>query len=207
MNQNTNITDMKLKGRDFINLGIFSVIFIVLFMVCIMVTSMTIYTQPFGVALGALITAPVYMLLRAKTPKSGAIILFGALFGLVMFVMGSGWPILLAVVAGAVIAELIARTGKYKNYVKETIAYIIIMVATALGSYIPLLTMKDYYRQLAETNSVDNKFMAQLVEFISGPYLILAVAVTIVTAILGALLARMMFKKHFVKAGLVKEVK
>ena len=50
MNQNKTISSTKLSGRDFINLGIFTVIFIILFMACIMVMSMTIYTLPFGVA-------------------------------------------------------------------------------------------------------------------------------------------------------------
>lgn len=206
MNQGTN-TNMKLKGKDFINLGIFTVIFIVLFVVCISVMAFTIYTQPFGVALAALIAAPVYMLIRTKAPKCGAIILFGVLLGLVLFVMGSGWPILLSVVAGAIAAELIARSGQYKSYTRETIGYVVLMAATAIGSYMPLLTMKDYYKQLAASNSVDNAFMAQLVDFISGPYLVLAIVVTMATAVLGAMLARAMLKKHFVKAGLVQGVK
>nr|WP_308625104.1 MptD family putative ECF transporter S component [uncultured Eisenbergiella sp.] len=205
MKQNKTYSNTKLKGQDFINLGIFTVIFIVLFLACIMVMSLTIYTQPFGVALGALIAGPVYMLLRSKTPKAGAILLFGILFGLVMFVMGSGWPIIVSVAAGALLAELIARSGNYRNYIKETVSYAVLMTATAAGSYVPLLTMKDYYRQLAETNSIDNDFMAQLVEFVSGPYLILAAVVTIAAAVLGTLLARAMFRKHFIKAGLVRE--
>ena len=44
MNQNKITSGTKLGGRDFINLSIFTVIFIVLFMACIMVMSMTIYT-------------------------------------------------------------------------------------------------------------------------------------------------------------------
>lgn len=202
MNQNT-----KLKGRDFINLGIFTVIFILLFMVCMLLMSTTIYTQPFGTAMGALVAGPVYMLLRAKTPKNWAITIFGVLYGLVMFVMGSGWPILVAVIAGSLIAELAARSGQYQKYGREAVGYAILMTATAIGSYVPLLTMKDYYRHLAETNSVDNAFMAELVEFISGPYLVLAVVVTFLTAIVGTLIARALFKKHFVKAGLLKEVR
>ena len=203
----TNTSATKLKDRDFINLGIFIVIFRVLFLVCIMVTSMTIYTQPFGVALGVLIAAPVYMLLRVKTPKTGAILIFGILFALVMFAIGSGWPILVAVVIGTFLAELIARSRKYTSYIAESIGYAALMAATAIGSYVPLLTMKDYYTQLASTNSIDNEFMAQLVDFIFGPYLVLAVVVTVVTAICGTLLARGIFKKHFVKAGLINEVK
>ncbi len=207
MNQNKTTVGTKPSGRDFINLGIFTVIFIVLFMACIMVMSMTIYTLPFGVALGSFISASVYMLLRAKVPKTGAIILFGVLFGLVMFVMGSGWPILAAVIIGSIIAEFIARSGHYGSYAREVIGYCILMLGTAVGSYIPFLVMKDYYLKVAEGNSINGKFMARLIEFISGPYLAVALATTVVTAILGTVLARSVFKKHFVKAGLLKEMK
>ncbi len=207
MNQNKTTVGTKPSGRDFINLGIFTVIFIVLFMACIMVMSMTIYTLPFGVALGSFISASVYMLLRAKVPKTGAIILFGVLFGLVMFVMGSGWPILAAVIIGSIIAEFIARSGHYRSYVREVIGYCILMLGTAVGSYIPFLVMKDYYLKVAEGNSINGKFMARLIEFISGSYLAVALATTVVTAILGTVLARSVFKKHLVKAGLLKEMK
>ena len=207
MNQNNTVSGNRLGGRDFINIGIFTVIFIVLFMACIMVMSLTIYTLPFGVALASFIAASVYMLLRAKTPKAGAITLFGVLFGLVMFVMGSGWPTLAAVIAGSVIAELVARSGDYKSYTREVAGYCILMLGTAIGSYIPFLVMKDYYLKVAEKNSINGEFMSRLVEFISGSYLALALAVTIVTAMLGAALARAVFKKHLVKAGLVNETK
>ena len=207
MNQNKTTSGAKLGGRDFINLGIFTVIFIVLFMACIMVMSMTIYTLPFGVALGSFVAASVYMLLRAKAPKTGAIILFGVLFGLVMFIMGSGWPILVAVITSSIIAELIARSGHYKSYTCEVIGYCILMLGTAIGSYIPFLVMKDYYLKIAEGNSINREFMSRLIAFISGPYLVLALATTVVTTILGAVLARVIFKKHLVKAGLLKETK
>ena len=207
MNQNKTISSTKLSGRDFINLGIFTVIFIILFMACIMVMSMKIYTLPFGVALGSFFAASAYMLLRAKAPKTGAIILFGILFGLVMFAMGSGWPILESVVVSSIIAELIARSGDYKGYAREVIGYCILMMGTAVGSYIPFLVMKDYYLKLAEGNSINGEFMSRLVEFISGPYLMLALVTTIVTAILGTMLARAIFKKHLVKAGLIREMK
>ena len=207
MNQNKTTSGTKPGGRDFINLGIFTVIFIILFMACIMVMSMTIYTLPFGVALGSFVAASVYMLLRAKAPKTGAIILFGVLFGLVMFVMGSGWPILAAVITGSIIAELIARSGHYKSYTREVIGYCLLMVGTAIGSYVPFLVMKDYYLKVAEGNSINGEFMSRLVEFISGPYLALALATTVITAILGTVSARVIFKKHLVKAGLLKEMK
>lgn len=201
-----NQKDSKLKGRDFINLGIFTVIFIILFMACVFGMSLTVYTQPFGVALGSVVAGPVYMLLRTKTPKAGAVTLFGLLFSLVMLLMGSGWPISLSIFAGALIAEMIARSGDYRKYGRETLGYALLMCMTAAGSYIPLLTMKDYYRRVAEGNSIDSAYMINLLEFITGPYVILAIAVTFAAAFAGAFIARAIFRKHFIKAGLLKEM-
>lgn len=207
MNQNKTTSGAKLGGRDFINLGIFTVIFIILFMACIMVMSMTIYTLPFGVALGSFVAASVYMLLRAKVPKAGAITLFGTIFGLVMFTMGSGWPILVAVIAASIISDLIARIGHYKSYIYEAIGYCILMLGTAIGSYVPFIVMKDYYLKIAEGNGINGEFMSRLIKFISGPYLVLALATTAVMAMLGTVLARAVIKKHLIKAGLLKETK
>lgn len=98
-------------------------------------------------------------------------------------------------------------SGHYKSYTREVIGYCVLMVGTAIGSYVPFLVMKDYYLKVAEGNSINGEFMSRLVEFISAPYLALALATTIVTAVLGTVVAHVIFKKHLVKAGMFKEMK
>ena len=39
--------------------------------------------------------------------------------------------------------------------------------------------MKDYYLKVAEGNSINGQFMSRLIEFISSPYLALALATTV----------------------------
>lgn len=206
MSQNITATDKKLKAKDFINTGIFSVIFLVIFFLSITVMSMAVVTQPFGLAVCAVIAGPVYMLMRAKSPKPGAILLFSALFAVIMAATGTGWPMPVAIMIGAVIAELLSLGGQYKSFLINGIGYAVLMVASAIGSYTPLLMMKQYYLDVASSNDVNGDFMAQLMAFISGPVLAAAFAATAVGALLGVLLARAMFKKHFIKAGLIKEV-
>jgi energy-coupling factor transport system substrate-specific component len=206
MSQNTVSQEHKLKAKDFINTGIFSVIFLVFFFLSVMVMSLTPVTQPFGVALCGLIAGPVYLLLRAKSPKAGGILLFGAVFSAVMFATGTGWPMPLGIMIGAGIAELIAWGNQRINFWRNGIGYIILMVGGAIGSYTPLLTMKQYYLDVAASNNVSGDFMTRLVEFISGPVLAASFAATALCAFCGVLLARSMFKKHFIKAGLIKEV-
>lgn len=205
-NQNTASVEKKLKAKDFINTGIFFVIFIIIFFVSITVASMAVVTQPFGMALCAVIAGPVYMLLRAKAPKPGAALLFSTLFAIVMFATGTGWPMPVAILVGAVIAELLAFGSKYQSFLMNAIGYAVLMVASAIGSYTPLLMMKQYYLDVSASNDVSGDFMTQLMEFISGPVLVGAFTVTAVAAGLGVLLAQVMFKKHFVKVGLIKGV-
>ena len=201
------MNDMKLKGRDFITLGIFSIIFIIIYMACVMIMSMTAYTHLLSCALGALIAAPIYMLLRVKTPKTGAIVIFGVVFGVILFAMGSGMPIFACSVIGAIIVELIAHTGSYKDYKKETIGYCILMLLIAVGSFVPLIAMKEQYLELASSNGVDADYYQQIAEATTGPFLVIALVITVITALIGTIIAKRIFKKHFVKAGLIQEVK
>ena len=81
------------------------------------------------------------------------------------------------------------------------------MLLIAVGSFAPLIALRDQYLQLASSNGVDADYYQQIAEATTGPFLVIALIVTIVTALIGAFIARGMFKKHFVKAGLIKEVK
>lgn len=200
------MNEKKLKAKDFINTGIFSILFIIIFFICIMCMGLTPYTQPFGMALTALIAGPVYMVLRAKVAKPGGILLFGAVYALVLFGTGAGWIIPAAAIAGAIVAELISGAGKYLSFKLNTVGYGIMMAAIAGGSYIPQLAMKKYYTELAVGNGVENDTMVKMVEFITGPVLTVALVVTFLCAVIGAFIAKSMFKKHFIKAGIIKAV-
>lgn len=203
MNETTN---NKMKAKDFITLGIFSVLFIVIFFVCLLCVSFAPFLQPFGIALTALIGGPVYMLMRAKVGKFGEIIISGTLYAVFMFATGAGWIILITTVLGAVIAEFISKASGYRSYKMLTLGYVVFMALTALGSYLPYIVMRDYYMALSQSTGVNGEFMAAVVEFMNGPMIVVAVISAALGAILGALLARAMFKKHFIKAGVIKEV-
>ena len=49
------------------------------------------------------------MLMRAKVPKAGSVLLSGVVIGLIEFLIGAGWAVAVGFIAGAVIAELLAE--------------------------------------------------------------------------------------------------
>ena len=59
------------------------------------------------------------MLMRAKVPKAWSILLSGVVIGLIEFLIGAGWAVAVGFIAGAIIAELLARIGHYKSFLAE----------------------------------------------------------------------------------------
>lgn len=101
----------KMKAKDFITLGIFTVLFFAVVMVCIFASAATVVTFAFGSAIAAIPGGIIYMLMRAKVPKAGSVLLSGVVIGLIEFLIGAGWAVAVGFIAGAVIAEL---SGPYR---------------------------------------------------------------------------------------------
>ena len=102
----------KMKAKDYITLGIFTVLFFAVVMVCIFASAATVVTFAFGSAIAAIPGGIIYMLMRAKVPKAGSVLLSGVVIGLIEFLIGAGWAVAVGFIAGAVIAELLARIGR-----------------------------------------------------------------------------------------------
>ena len=73
-----------MKAKDFITLGIFTVLFFAVVMVCIFASAATVVTFAFGSAIAAIPGGIIYMLMRAKVPKAGSVLLSGVVIGLRM---------------------------------------------------------------------------------------------------------------------------
>ena len=148
----------KMKAKDYITLGIFTVLFFAVVMVCIFASAATVVTFAFGSAIAAIPGGIIYMLMRAKVPKAGSVLLSGVVIGLIEFLIGAGWAVAVGFIAGAVIAELLARIGHYKSFWLNTIGYSVYMMFFALGTYLPMVIMTGYVmiclRRMASAPSI-----------------------------------------------------
>ena len=188
----------KMKAKDFITLGIFTVLFFAVVMVCIFASAATVVTFAFGSAIAAIPGGIIYMLMRAKVPKAGSVLLSGVVIGLIEFLIGAGWAVAVGFIAGAVIAELLARAGHYKSFWLNTIGY-----SVALGTYLPMVIMTGYVDDMSTSNGVSAEYLTELHSFMNGTMVVIIAVVTFVAGIIGALIAKGVFKKHFQKAGIV----
>lgn len=193
----------KMKAKDYITLGIFTVLFFAVVMVCIFASAATVVTFAFGSAIAAIPGGIIYMLMRAKVPKAGSVLLSGVVIGLIEFLIGAGWAVAVGFIAGAVIAELLARIGHYKSFWLNTIGYSVYMMFFALGTYLPMVIMTGYVDDMSTSKGVSAEYLTELHSFMNGTMVVIIAVVTFVAGIVGALIAKGVFKKHFQKAGIV----
>ncbi|WP_304944507.1 MptD family putative ECF transporter S component, partial [Vallitalea guaymasensis] len=113
MSNLSTVSKQKLSIKDLVVTGIFSALFFVMTMIGgIFFAPNPVLTFLLPPAV-ALLTGPVYLLLIAKVPKHGPILILGILMGLLMFVTGMYWLWSVAYIVLAIVAELISGAGKF----------------------------------------------------------------------------------------------
>ena len=73
----------------------------------------------------------------------------------------------------------------------------------ALGTYLPMVIMTGYVDDMSTSNGVSAEYLTELHSFMNGTMVVIIAVVTFVAGIVGALIAKGVFKKHFQKAGIV----
>ena len=199
MEENIMNNENKLKGRDLINVGIYSAIYFVIMMAVAMLGMIPIFLPLLSVIVPILGGIP-FMLFLTKVKKPGMLFIMAMIMGIMMLITGMGpWPLLTCAVAG-IIAELVVRSGQYKSVAKSILAYGFFSM-WIWGNYLPLFT--DYEGYFAQRESYGQAYidaLQKLMPLWMAPVLLIA---CFVCGIAGGFLGRVLLKKHFEKAGIV----
>lgn len=190
----------KLQTKDFISIGVFSVLFAVVLFLFGAVGGLLAALFPLFGVFGFLVYGIVVMYLLAKVPKRGVMLLLGAITAVIYFLIGAYGPIPLFVLAGGIVGELIAGSGHYRSFPRIVIGYAAYSILIWFGFMSPLVFSMQSYID-ASVASYGAEYTRMLLDFAHGPLLIAAGIGTVAGAIDGAFLGRKLFKKHFEKIG------
>jgi len=149
----------------------------------------------------ALLTGPVYLLLMAKVPKRGPILILGVLMGLIMFVTGMYWIWSIAYVVLALIAELISGAGRFKSMKLNITGYMVFSL-NPIGSYMMLWINRQAYMDYLVGKGTEQAYMDTMSATAQAWMLPAMIAGTLLFSWLGALLGKRLLKKQFEKAGI-----
>lgn len=192
-----------LRGRDLVNIGIFTAIYFVLNFICMLLGGFHPALWVFMPALIALIAGTPYMLMCAKVQKVGAVLIMGIITALVYFVTGMFTPfIIILMLVCCVIAEAIRAATKFKSFWGDAFSYAVFGLGMC-GSPLPIWTMRDVFFEQIQSQGMSAEYVATLASITGDAMLPVMLIATFACGIVGALIARALFRKHFVKAGLV----
>lgn len=194
----------KLGIKDFVLMGIFSAIMFALAMALMVITGFTPAVYLFYPAVFALICGPIFMLVAVKVQKFGAFLIPSVIMGILLGLMGAQ-TLLITVIVFGFIAELIANSGKYNDFNRIAIAYVILMLGFYAGDIAPIYVFTNWYIKQATGGvaGADMTYLNSLIEAAKSWLGAISVISCVVTAWVGTVIGKRILKKHFEKAGLV----
>ena len=191
-----------LKGRDLITVGIFTALYFVINFLFMLLSGLHPYLWVFMPAIDALFAGIPFMLACAKVPKFGTVLIIGMVPSLIYFITGMFTPLILGLMlASCVVAEIIRAATRYESFAGNAVACAVFGFGMC-GSPLPLWAFHDSFVAQIAGQGMGADYLATL-ETAANPGMLVAMfAATFVAGLIGAYIARGMFKKHFVKAGL-----
>lgn len=191
----------KLNAKDFINIGVFSVLYFIMFFIAGMMGYIPIFSILIPLVLGILGGIP-FVLFLTKTQKFGAVTIMGILVSVLCFLMGQSWISIIFGIAFGLFADLILKAGKYKS-MKHTVLGYCVFTEWVIGSMLPMWIMRDVFFENYLNNGGTEEYINAVMSLTADWMLPVVVLLGIVGGLLGGLLGKAVLKKHFVKAGIV----
>ena len=188
----------KLKMKDIATIGIFSALLFVVTMVAGALMGISMVLNMYSVAVVAVLSAPLYMLIMAKVHKKGAVLLTFAIVGILWGLFG-GIFVLIWMLGFGVVGEVLSSKSKYQNYKMLTVSFGLYSVGYYLGAIAPLYYYTAFWYGFDRPKETVDAMIAAA-HSTAG---LAAIPVTLIAIVIGAVIAKRMLKKHFEKAGVI----
>ena len=188
----------KLKGKDLINVGIYTAIYFVIIFALAMLGYIPIF-MPLLSVIGPIIGGIPFMLFLTKVKKFGMILIMSIIMGIMMLLTGMGYYALIVGIVSGLIAELIYKSGSYKSVSKGVLTSGVFSI-WLWGNFIPLFTnIEGYFSTRQDFGQDYIDALTALMPMWMCPTLL---AAAFISGIIGGLVGKALLKKHFIKAGI-----
>ncbi|MFT3983601.1 MAG: MptD family putative ECF transporter S component [Lachnospiraceae bacterium] len=195
--------NQSLKGKDLITIGIFSAIYFVINFIFMLMGGIHPVLWILMPGLIALFTGVPFMLMCAKVPKMGAVLLMGVITGLIYFVTGMFTvTILITFAIACVLGEAARFVSRYRSTNGNIAAFVFFSLGMT-GSPLPVWMMHEKFMTQISGQGMPESYIRTLENLSSKTMLTVLFLAPVIGALIGAGISRKLFKKHFEKAGMV----
>lgn len=190
------------KSKRLVSAGVFIALYFVIFLIigmcCMPIPPLYLCMS----SLIALVAAPVYFMLLAKAPMHGPVFIAAVLPCLFLLLQGNIGVVAVTGAVAGIFAEIIAGIGKFQDKKLNILSYVFFS-QNLLGGFLPIWIMRDYYFADTLERGMSADFCNTLEAMTPVWVLLLMIAGTVILALIGCIIGKKIFKKHFEKAGMV----
>ena len=190
-----------IAARDLVTTGIFSALYLVFMMVGGMFFASNPVLTFWMPAASALLTGPVYLLLVAKVPKHGPLVVVGVVEGLVVFATGMYWGWSVACVVLGVVADVVAGVGGFRNKALNLVAFVVYSLSP-MGSYLMLWVDPSGYASYLVGKGAEQAYMDTMFSTATSWMLPAMLVATVACAVVSGLVGMRLLRRQFAKAGM-----
>ena len=189
---------MTLKTKDYIFLGMATVLSLVVYMIAMAISSLLgTFGHSISPGFWGLLAGIIFVYICYNYQKFGIFTVFIVIHMIIFSVMGGAYlPWWVSSITGALLADIVLRIFGYDNVVSQCVALSLITIGSACGAWIPIIFFVDSYKSnwIARGQSVEA--MDASIKYGSGSWLILGVICIIALSCIGVLIARKILKKY-----------
>lgn len=192
----------KLNGKDLLNIGIFTAIYFLLNLLVAAALGLIPIVSMLIPLVSSLISGIPMMLYLIRIKKFGMILITYIVYGAFLTLAGVGIYSLIFGTIGALIAELILRSRNYQSANRAILSFAVASVGANANVLQMVVAGGKALAEKAATYGAD--YVNTMVGYYEHRWVLPAVlASAFIGGLLGGLLGKAIFKKHFIRSGLV----
>lgn len=192
----------RLNGKDLLNVGIFTAVYFVLNLLVAAVLGLIPAVSMLVPLVSSFILGIPMMLYFMKIKKFGMVLITYIVYGVLLALAGVGIYTLVLGIVFAMIAELLLRLGKYQKPNLAILAFAIASIGANGNVLSMVLASTEYLERKAATYG--SEYMQLMQSYFSEWWVLPLLALSaFLGGLLGGLLGKSVFKKHFIRSGVI----
>lgn len=192
----------RLNGKDLLNVGIFTAVYFVLNLLVAAVLGLIPAVSMLVPLVSSFILGIPMMLYFMKIKKFGMVLITYIVYGVLLALAGVGIYTLVLGIVFALIAELLLRLGKYQKPNLTILAFAIASIGANGNVLSMVLASTEYLERKAATYG--SEYMQLMQSYFSEWWVLPLLALSaFLGGLLGGLLGKSVFKKHFIRSGVL----
>ena len=192
----------RLNGKDLLNVGIFTAVYFVLNLLVTAVLGLIPAVSMLVPLVSSFILGIPMMLYFMKIKKFGMVLITYIVYGVLLALAGVGIYTLVLGIVFALIAELLLRLGKYQKPNLAILAFAIASIG-ANGNILSMVMASTEYLE-GKAATYGSEYMQLMQSYFSEWWVLPLLALSaFLGGLLGGLLGKSVFKKHFIRSGVL----